>query len=205
MLLELLMILNIASISPQFKAVPDVALASHSFSLENRYGNKFVNDVFKDNILLTLNYMDGAVKDKSEIDWNNIEKPFHYEFILKPGEAFTFHDKGLPEYSKNVVKTTNAHFNWNEGFKSDGSLTGDGVCHLASLIYWTAKDAGLTTYVPSNHNFAVIPDVPKEDGVAIMSPDPLGNLYVTNSLDKPVAFVFNYDGTNLSISVNKTN
>jgi vancomycin resistance protein YoaR len=87
-----------------------------------------------------------------------------------------------------------------EGFKYDGDVTGDGVCHFASLIYWTAKDAGLTAYAPSNHNFAKINDVPREYGVAIMAPSPLGNLYIIDNQDKPVTFVFDYDGTNLSVS-----
>lgn len=201
MLSEVLLLVYLAAYQPQVEAASSVTLASHSFSLEDRYGNSFVNTVFKDNILLTLNYMDGAVKNKSEINWDSVEEPFNYAFTLNPGQEFAFHDTTLSEYSKNVAKTTNAHFNWAEGFKYDGDLTGDGVCHLASLIYWTAKDAGLTAYAPSNHNFAKIPDVPKEYGVAIMSPNPLGNLYIIDSLDKPVTFSFNYDGTTLTVSV----
>lgn len=196
-----LLLVHLAVDQPRPEVASGVVLASHSFSLEDRYNNSFVNGVFKDNILLTLNYMDGAIKDKSGINWDDVEKPLQYSFTLDPGQEFAFHGATLPEYSQNIAKTTNAHFNWDEGFKSDGDFTGDGVCHLASLIYWTAKDAGLTTYAPSNHNFAKIPDVPKEDGVAIMSPNPLGNLYIVNNLDKPVVFYFNYDGTNLSVSV----
>jgi len=186
-----------------------VVLASHSFSLEDRYGESFVNDVFKDNILLTLAYMDGSVKDKTDISWNKVTSPFHFEFTLQPGEEFAFHDQILPEYKGSVVKTTNAHFNYQDGFKSDGYLTGDGVCHLASFIYWTAKDAGLTATAPTNHNFAEIPNVPKEYGVAIydlpgaFESSARQNLYVTNNLDKPVTFVFNYDGSNLDINVIK--
>jgi hypothetical protein len=203
-LLALTMLVSTVA-KPAVTDTPNVVLATHSFSMEDRYGNKFVNDVFKDNILLTLNYMDGAVKSKADIDWNKIESPFSYGFTLQPREEFAFHDQTLPNYSKNVVKTTGVHFNSNEGFKYDGDLVGDGVCHLASLIYWTAKDAGLTSYAPSNHNFAVIPDIPKEYGVAIQSPMPMGNLYITNNFDKPVTFVFNYDGTNLSVSVTEVN
>jgi hypothetical protein len=196
-----LIMLVVNPVKPQVQGVSSVVLASHSFSLEDRYDNTFVNDVFKDNILLTMAYMDGSVKDKADISWNQVESPFSYEFTLEPGQEFAFHDSTLPNYSKNVVKTTGAHFNWDEGFKYDGDLTGDGVCHLASLIYWTAKDAGLSAYAPSNHNFAKINDVPKEYGVAILSPSPLGNLYITDSLDKPINFVFNYDGTNLSVAI----
>ena len=185
--------------------VSSVVLASHSFSMANRYGNEFVNTVFKDNILLTLNYLNGEVKSKSDIDWTKIESSFHYEFSLKPGEEFAFHEHTTPEYSKNVVKTTGVNFNWVEGFKSDGLLVGDGVCHLASLMYWTAKDAGLTAFAPSNHNFAQIPDVPKEYGVAIEAPSPWGNLYIVNNFDKPVTFIFDYDGKDLDISVIEVN
>lgn len=182
-----------------------VELASKSISLENRYNNKFVNDVFKDNILLTLNYMDGAVKNKADISWPDVEKPFNYEFTLNPGERFAFHDGLLPAYSGNVVKTTGVRFNSFEGFKYDGDLVGDGVCHLASLIYWAAKDAGLEAYAPSNHNFAKINDVPKEYGVGILAPSPLGNLYITNNLDKPVTFVFAYKNSILTVAIYSEN
>ncbi len=148
--------------------------------------------------------MNGNIKNKSDINWANIEKPMSYEFTLEPGQKFAFHDGVLPNYSNNLVKTTGVHFNWAEGFKYDGDLVGDGVCHLASLIYWTARDAGLTTYAPSDHNFAKITDVPKEYGVGILAPNPLGNLYITDNLDKPVTFSFNYDGTNLTVSVSET-
>ncbi|MBI3397579.1 VanW family protein [Candidatus Woesebacteria bacterium] len=195
---------------PTLAPVP-VNLASRTFSLNHRYENAFVNEVFKDNILLTLGYMKGEVKTKDQIVWDNVQKPFHYEFLLKPGEGFAFHDKILPEYAKKVVRTTNAHFNYQDGFKSDGYLTGDGVCHLASLIYWVAKDAGLETYATANHNFAVIPDVPKEYGVSIYARADTGegaysNLYIVNNKQKPIKFVFDYseDG-NLSVSVRENN
>lgn len=183
-------------------------LASRSFSLNERYGNTFVNDVFKDNILLTLAYMEGAVKSKSDISWPEVEKPIHYEFTLKPGEGFAFHDQILSQYKDKIVKTTNAHFNFTDGFKSDGYLMGDGVCHFASLIYWAARDAGLDTLAPRNHDFANIPQVPREYGVAIYAlPGDAGssqnqNLYIVNNKEKPVSFVFDYkeDGT-LSVGV----
>jgi hypothetical protein len=185
---------------------PAVVLSSRSMSLDNRYGNSFVNDVFKDNILLTMSYMNGTVKAKSDINWENIEKPFDYEFTLSKGEEFAFHDQTLPNYSKNIVKMTNAHFDYADGFKSDGYLTGDGVCHLASLIYWAARDANLDTYAPTNHNFATIPDVPKEYGVAIYEnrsakEGASSNLYIINNKEKPVRFVFNYKNDSLTVSV----
>lgn len=189
---------------PVVLGASSVALASRSFSMEKRYDVPSVNAVFKDNILLTLRYMNGDVKSASEINWEEVVKPFHAEFTLKPGERFAFDDNVLPAYSKNVVKTTNAHFNSYEGFKSDGYLIGDGVCHIASLIYWAAKDAKLDTFAPSNHDFAKINEVPKEYGVGIMSLTPYGNLYITNNYDVPVTFAFDYDGTNLTVSVLET-
>lgn len=202
--LAALMLLVTGPAKPQVQATSNVVLATRSFSMEDRYGNSFVNTVFKDNILLTMAYMDGSVKAKSDISWDKVTSPFKYEFTLEPGQEFAFHDGLLPAYSKNVVKTTGVHFNSDEGFKYDGDLVGDGVCHLASFINWVAKDAGLASYAPSNHNFAKINDVPKEYGVGILSPSPMGNLYITDNKDKPVTFVFNYDGTNLSVSVTQS-
>lgn len=196
---------------PQVLGASSVALASHSFSLEHRYDVPSVNTVFKDNILLTVRYMNGDVKGKADINWEEVVKPFHSEFTLKSGEVFAFHDQILPEYAKGVVKTTNAHFNYADGFKSDGYLTGDGVCHLASLIYWAAKDAGLTAVYFAKHDFAKINEVPKEYGVSIRS-DPGNfangsrqNLYITNNLDNPVTFAFDNDGVNLTVTVIKDN
>jgi hypothetical protein len=40
-------------------------LAYHEFSLNDRYANTYVNDVFKDNILLTLDYATGGKIDPS--------------------------------------------------------------------------------------------------------------------------------------------
>lgn len=180
-------------------------LASHSFSLEKRYGNEYVNNVFRDNILLTIKYIEGT-KPTPSVDWKNVTRPFVYKLTLKPGETFAFHDDVLPDYSGKVTATTNSHFNSYEGFKSDGYLVGDGVCHLASLLYWVAKDAGLNTYAPVRHDFAPVPEVPQEYGVSIYSsPDKNANseqqnLYITNDKSKDIAFEFTYDGKDLSIT-----
>ena len=186
---------------PQIKAASTVALASHTISLEKRYDNSFVNGVFKDNILLALNYMSGNVRSKQDINWDNIRMPFTFEFSLKPGEGFAFDDKLLPEYQDRINIVTNTHFIGSEGYKSDGYLIGDGVCHLASVIYWSAKDAGLEAISLRNHDFAQIPEVPKEYGVSIMSSDPYQNLYIFNNKDSVVIFKFNYDGENLIVSI----
>ena len=186
-----------------------VVLAEHSLSLSDRQSDKFVNGVFKDNILLNLAYLDGKAL-KGQVNWDEVRKPFDYELTLQKGETFAFHETILPEYARKVVKTTNAHFNFSEGFKSDGYLIGDGVCHLASLINWSAKDAGLYVNAPTNHDFASIPDVPRQYGVAVYSSgtvknsaDALQNLYITNNKGEPVAIKFDYNGEAIKVSVSK--
>ena len=183
-------------------------LATHQISLEDRQPDRYVNGVFKDNILLTIRYMEGNVSG-TPIDWEQVRRPFSYQFKLNPGESFAFHDDVLDQYQGRVVKTTNAHFNASDGFKSDGYLMGDGVCHLASLMYWVAQDAHLDSYAPANHNFAVIPEINKEYGVAIYNlpgahlTNAKQNLYITNNQGKPITFRFDFNGENLKLTVSE--
>lgn len=178
---------------PYLPRAHEVELSSHEISLAERYPVKSVNDVMSYNILHTLKLMGES------------------QFTLNPGQTFAFHDDILPEYKDKVVKTTNAHFNAQEGFKTDGYLYGDGVCHLASLIYWVAKDAGLEALAPVNHNFAPIPQISREYGVSIYSnPYSKGanskqNLYVTNNKQNPVEFKFEYKDDNLKFTVVEVN
>lgn len=194
-------------VSPIPSPNPDQVLSAHQFSLEKRYDNPSVNSVFKDNILLNVAYLEGKVTPGNPINWNEVEKPFEYKFTLNPGKTFAFHEDVLEKYKGTVTKTTNTHFNWQEGFKSDGYLVGDGVCHLASLFYWTAKDAGLTAEAPTNHDFMPINQIPKVYGVAIYNvpgqkdTNAQQNLYITNNHQKPIEFVFDYKDNNLKISV----
>lgn len=192
------------------KSSNQAILSEHSISLNNRQPDTYVNGVFKDNILLNLAYLKGSVKNAKEINWDEIRRPQTFEFKLEPGQTFAFHDNVLPEFKDRVVRTTNAHFNYNDGFKSDGYLTGDGVCHFASLIYWVAKDANLDTKAPTNHNFMAINEISKEYGVSIFnsgvfgnSGDALQNLYITNNQDKAISIKFEFDGVNLKSSVSK--
>lgn len=184
-------------------------LATHTISLTDRYPNKSVSKVFQDNILLTLHYMRGDNINPRAINWNTIESSFHYEFTLTPYQMFAFHDGIFPEYNGLVVKTTNAHFNAQEGFKSDGYLYGDGVCHLASLMNWVAQDAHLKVDAPTNHDFAKIPDIDKTYGTAIYyAPEKLGtseknNLYITNTYPKPITLTFDYQNNNLRFSISE--
>lgn len=182
-------------------------LAQKEMSLDNRYPDAFVNAVFKDNILLNMAYLNGRVNSSKDIKWDEIAKPFKYEFTLDPSKTFAFHDDIKETYKATLVKTTNAHFNFADGFKSDGYLFGDGVCHLASLLNWAAREAGLSVEAPTNHNFADIPDIPKEYGVSIYSmpnskgSNQLQNLYITNNKPKPIAFRFEYQDNKIKVSI----
>jgi len=182
-------------------------LSAQNISLENRDNNKFVNDVFKDNILLNIAYLSGKVTKKDDINWEEIKKPLIYKFTLAPKRTFAFHGDVLEKYKNSIAKTTNARFNFDDGFKSDGYLMGDGVCHLASLIYWVAKNAGLDAYAPTNHDFAIIPEIDRKYGVSIykipdqMNMNAIQNLYVTNSKQSPAVFEFAYKNGDLKLSI----
>lgn len=192
-----------------FNELRETVLSSHSISLNNRYGNKFVSDVMKDNILLTIRYMENSSLNARDISWNEVEKPFTYRLNIAPGSIFAFHDDILPEYQAYPIITTHAHFIYDEGFKSDGYLAGDGVCHLASLMYWVAKDAGLDAVAPTNHDFARIPGISRQFGVAIYSrpgessTNEKQNLYIRNNTGRLISFIFKFDGDNLSLSLVK--
>ena len=197
--------ISILGLNSLFGVVPpEKILATHNISLEKRY-----YPVQKENILLNLAYMDNKVQSPKSVNWGEVLKPQTYSFRLNPGEQFAFHDDPLPKYT-NVVKTTNAHFNAQEGFTNAGYMYGDGVCHLASLIYWVALDAGLETEAPTNHNFMAIPEIDKKYGVSIYSnPNRKGqarqNLYITNNKENPVEFQFNYNGDKLEVKVVEVN
>lgn len=193
-----------------FGSQAELPLAKKQVSLNNRYAVKSVNNVVKDNILLNLAYTNGNARAGQPVDWNKVGQPFDFYFKLNPGETFAYQEDVLPKYQGQVKVTTNAHFNAAEGFKSDGYLTGDGVCHLASLIYWAAKDAKLDAYAPTNHNFAPIPEISREYGVSIYSSpgskesNAMQNLYVTNNHLNPVKFEFNYqENGELSVTVSE--
>lgn len=201
---------NLAFVSPMLPLDSQV-LASRGMSLDNRQSDRYVNQVFKDNILLTMAYLRGDVGSAKDISWPEIERPFIYKLSLRPNDTFAFHQDVLSTYSGKVVLTNRARFNAQDGFKTDGYLYGDGVCHLASIINWAAKDAGLDVSAPTRHDFAAIPDVPKEYGVSIYNnPSVRGsntqqNLYITNNTLNTVSFVFDYKDSNLTVSVIKDN
>lgn len=200
---------NIPLAIQQAYSADEHLIAEHAMSLDDRYGNKAVNDVFKDNILLTFAYLSGRVTSDSQINWDAVRSSSRYEVVLNPGDVFAFHDDVLPAYVGKTIQTTHAHFGIDEGFKSDGYLIGDGVCHFASLINWAAKDAGLTVVAPTNHDFATIPDVPRQYGTAIYyaqgqsAANQLQNLYVENTSGTTVRMVFRYSEDMLSVAIYK--
>lgn len=166
-------------------------IAQESLDLTSRDQDSWVSEIMADNIRLTLYYLKGDVD--GEIDWDEVREPFSVSFTLKPGEVFAFHDDVLPEFKEKVVKTTGASFQADEGFKTDGYLFGDGVCHLASLMNRVASEAGLRV-TAVNHDFRLIPGVPKEFGTAIYYLEgdsftsQLQNLYIENIFDFSVDF-----------------
>lgn len=185
-------------------------LSERTMPLTDRYAVPVTNDVFADNILLTLAYLSGKVADPKQINWEEVRKPQKHEIVLKPGEVFAFQDAVLPEFKDKTVSTTHAHFNAADGFLSSGYLYGDGVCHLASVMNWAAKDAGLRVVAPVNHDFAKIPDVPREYGTAIYydpgahSVSEQQNLYIENTLDKAVTIVIYSEKEKVTVSVEKS-
>ena len=195
MFTSLILLLSLFTHPASILGASSVELSSKTISLETRYQVPSVNQVFKDNILLTLNYMSGTVRGKNDINWENVKKPAQYEFTLNPGERFAFHDTLLSQYKDGVVKTTNAHFNSSDGFLSDRWLYGDGVCHLASLIHWLHWTR--TESFPCQPRLYRIPEISREYGVSIKympgetANSARQNLYITNNQDVPVTFVLN--------------
>ncbi len=188
---------------------PKRILAQETLNLSNRHRNSFVNEVFGDNILLTLFYLRNGGTSQP-VSRDEFRKSFHYEFTLSPGDLFAFHEDLMNSFSTARPRTTNAHFGANEGFRSDGYLTGDGVCHLASFLNMTAKSASLMVLAPTNHDFAEIPDIPKVYGTSVYfhpstrTSNTLQNLYIVNNRQKPVVFVFNYHDNLLELKILET-
>lgn len=184
-------------------------LAVREMSLLNRQPNAWVNGIFKDNILLTFAYARKKIKNPRDINWKEVDKPFTHTTILLSNETFAFHDSVLPQYKGKVVSNMNAHFNYQEGFKYDGYIVGDGVCHLASLLYWTARDAKLNVYAPTNHDFAEIADIPKEFGVSILHipgqeySSAQQNVYLTNNRNNPIQITFIYNGKIVQVIISE--
>lgn len=194
-------------IAPPTLAQQAKTLSQVEYSLQNRSADPWVNEVFADNILLTAHYIGALINPKEPVVWDEIRKPKAITFMLKPGETFAFHDQVLGEYQNKNLVTTKAHFNATEGFRSDGWLVGNGVCHLASFMAKAAKDAGLEVVAPTNHDFMPIPDIDPVNGVSIYSaPGNAGvsarqNLYITNSRTQTIVFIFEYTTEFLTVKI----
>lgn len=207
-LFTLLVALHLLTRSPI--TVPKTqVLAEQTLSLNDRYpSSPSVNTVMKENILLTLAYMDKPGLTPKEASQAS-QSPMQFTVTLRPGEVFAFHDAILPKYEGKVVGTTNAHFASSEGFKSDGYLFGDGVCHLASLMSQVAQRAGLVVDAPTPHDFATIPDIPKQFGVSIYSSpanrsgSAAQNLYITNPYKQDIQLVVESKNSKVNIRVAK--
>lgn len=187
-------------------------LARHELDLTNRLPTEYGSQVFADNILLALHYLKGDVAVENgfpeldgqkfrESDWDKIRQPFTVEFKLEPDQVFAFHENVLPEFNNPAV-TMKSRFFMEEGYKALEGLGGNGVCHLASLINWVAKDGGLEVTAKVNHDFYPVPGIPREYGTAIYSLSPEQNLYIKNTLDRPVTFTFTVTATKVDLILN---
>ena len=166
-------------------------LAEHFLDLNTRSASDQINEVFKYNILLAINYYD-------------------YYFFLEPEEVFAFHANIRPEFADLPVKTGWTYYTAKEGYRTILGLPGNGVCHLASLMNWVASEAGLEVTAPVNHSFAPIPGVPKEYGTSIKYLPQGGNaqnqnLYIKNTLGFPVKFVLETDEGGVSLKILRQN
>jgi len=176
-------------------------LAEHTLNLEERLpDSEFGNEVFKYNILLALKYIEGDP---------DLGEPFITEVELQPGEVFAFQENLLPEFENKTVKTGWTKYIAQEGYKPLSGLYGNGVCHLASLINWTASDAGLKVTALANHNFWPVPGVPKEYGTSIRYLADNGwktknqNLYLENPFDYSVKLIFEASDEEVDLRVVK--
>lgn len=199
-------------------ALQTEVLALKSLDLEKRHPNENVNQAFADNILLSLHYLKGDIdsfkKDKEKVGpenivWEKARGPFEAVFVLKSGDSFAFHENVREEYKDKPLITINSHFAYQEGYKAVAGLFGNGVCHLASLINWTASEAGLAVTSPVGHDFYPIPEVPQEYGTSILywqGQDRNScnqNLYLKNNLDVPLVFTFNVDEKEVNLKVER--
>ncbi len=186
---------------PQSELINQVAdrekgfLAQNSLDLTNRDENKEINEIFTDNILLNLYYFAGKISDD-------------FSFVLPSGAVFAFHKNILPEYEKGLVMTVGSQFSAEQGFKKAYGIHGNGVCHLASLMNWTASEAGLEVIAKRNHDFSPIPGVPREYGTLISYEEGSKeskekNLYIKNNFDFPVIFQFKLEKKKIKLRILK--
>lgn len=186
-------------------------LAQKTMDLSTRHKVPSVNAVFSDNILLNLHYLKGDAENlkdaKGKIDWEKVREPFEFTLTLEPGQTFAYHQTLLPEFKGKNVLVGRSRFWASEGYKSDGYLIGDGVCHLATLFNWVASEAGLKVQAKVNHDFLPVPEIPRQYGTSIFY-SPTGarnsanqNLYITNNFSAPVKFNISASGEKVEIKI----
>lgn len=190
---------------------PIMVLSQKSMDLTTRNPNSMVNEVFADNILLTLHYLKGDVDflkdEKGKINWEKVRQPFELSFTLNPGQTFVYHETVLSEFKGKNLLVSPAKFWASQGYKSDGWLIGDGVCHLATFLNWVASEAGLETIAKVNHDFLPVPGVPRRYGASIFyTPDGSRNsanqnLYLTNNFSGPINFNISVSKDQVTIQI----
>ena len=178
-----------------------LVLADKSLDLTTRERSPYVNQVFADNITLSLHYLKGDV-GSLPINWDEVRQPFEVDFTLDPNETFAFH-ANLEKEAKKPKATMNSRFFVDEGYLTVGGLGGNGVCHLASLIAWAASEADLDVIAEVKHDFAPVPGVPSQFGASIYSQDPRQNLVIRNDKDYPVTFHFQVDSESVNLKIVK--
>lgn len=193
-------------------------IAYKTMNLNTRNKSEAVSEIFRDNILLNLHYIKGDVKtilDKKNsteyqkvVDWDKVRKPFEFSLTLDPNELLSFHDELLPEYKGMKVKTGWTQFSVADGYKVLDGLSGNGVCHLATIFNWVSSEAGLFVNAPTNHDFYPVPEVPREYGTSIIYipgayTTQLQNLYVVNNFSYPVTYEIKADKDKVEMTIVK--
>lgn len=185
----------------QMVAVQEI-LSTQTLDLTKRSPYLLVNEGFSDNILLSLHYLNGEEFSANKVDWLKIREPFRVSFTLGSNQVFAFHDLVLPQY-KDPVVTMKSNFTMKEGYKFVAGLPGSGVCHLATLMNWVAREAGLEVLALANHDFAPVKGVERQYGTSIKSNSATQNLYLKNTKNYPVIFEFLGDSEKVVFSVLK--
>lgn len=181
-------------------------LAQKELDLTQRQADRYVNQIFADNILLYLHYLKGdadaagndqqTTTNQKTVNFEEVRQPFSFSLTLLPGEVFSFHPDLLPEFQSKPKKTAPTTFKSTEGYRFVAGLWGNGVCHLASLMNRVAQEAGLKVVAKVNHDFAPVYGVPREFGTAIYYMDGAHsvnqnqNLYIENCYEFPVTLNF---------------
>lgn len=194
-----------------------ILLAQKEMDLTQRQKDRYVNEIFADNILLYLRYLKGdadatvnqqlTTTSQKVMDLAKVREPFTFSFTLVPGEVFAFHPDVLPEFQNKPRRTALTTFKSSEGYRFVAGLWANGVCHIASLINWAAQEAGLKVTAKVNHDFAPIPGVPREFGTAIYymegaaNANQQQNLYLENTYDFPVTLTFTVTDTKVILTI----